>query len=164
MHSVFFYTTLQTDRGKKFVRDLEGDFDEQIVYKKICGFYATSAGALVSDSKMLSYITLTIRDSWKSTTESFILNWKDQVRLHESLVDADSYFSENQNKILLENAVASVKPLHSVKDQADQVFAHSGKLLGYNQHDTLLLSTVTNYDSQFLSESSRSTRMVYNDE
>ena len=44
-------------------------------------------------------------DSWKGATESFILNWQDQVRLHESLVDADSYFSENQKKTLLENAV-----------------------------------------------------------
>ena len=34
MHSVFS-TTLQTDRGKKFVREYEGDFDAQMVYTKL---------------------------------------------------------------------------------------------------------------------------------
>ena len=111
---------------------------------------------------MLSYITSAKFDSWKGNTESFILNWQDQVRLYESLVDADSYFSENQNKIMLENAVASVKPLRSVKEQVDKMFTHACKLLDYDQHATLLLSAPTNYDLQFLSSSSRSTRKVHN--
>ena len=37
MHSVFS-TTLQTNREKKFVRENEGDFDAQMVYKKLHGF------------------------------------------------------------------------------------------------------------------------------
>ena len=159
-----FSTTLQTDLGKKFVREYEEDFDTQMIYKNLHGFYATSVGARVSESDMLSYITSEKFDSWKGTIESFILNWQDQVPLHESIVDADSYFSENQKKILLENAVASVKPLRSVKYQADQTFAHTGKLLDYDQHSTLLLSTATNYDLQFMSSSSRNTRNFYNAE
>ena len=103
-------------------------------------------------------------DSWKGTTESFILNWQDQVLLHGSLVDDDSYFSKNQKKILLKNDVAPVKPLRSVKDQADQMANHTGKLLCYDQHAGLLLSTATNYDLKFVSSSSRSTRNVYNTE
>ena len=95
-----------------------------MVYKKLCGFYATSTGDRVSESNMLSYVTSAKFYSWKGTTKSFILNWKDQVLLHESLVEADRYFSENQKKILLENAVASIKPLHSAKDQSDRLFAH----------------------------------------
>ena len=56
MHSVFS-TTLQTDRGNKFVREHEDDFDAQTVYKKLHGFYTTSVGARVSASDMLSHIT-----------------------------------------------------------------------------------------------------------
>ena len=52
-----FSTTLQTDRGKKFVREHEDDFDAQMVYKKLHGFYTTSVEARVSASDMLSYIT-----------------------------------------------------------------------------------------------------------
>ena len=90
-----------------------------MVYKKLHAFYTNSIGARVSTSDILSYTTSDKLDYWKGTTESFILNWQEQARLHESLVYEDSYFSENQNKTLLENAVESVKPLHSVKDQAD---------------------------------------------
>lgn len=126
MYSVFS-TTLQTDRGKKFVREHEKYFDAQMVYSKLHKYYATSVGARISASDMLSYMTSAKFDYWKGTTESFILNWHDQVRLRESLVDEDSYFSENQKKILLENAVAPVKSLRSVKDQADQMSTHTGK-------------------------------------
>ena len=76
----------------------------------------------------------------------------------------DSYFSENQTKILLESAVASVQPLRSVKDQADQLFTQTGKLLDYEQHAALLLSATTNYDSKFVSVPTKSTGKVYNTE
>ena len=56
MHSVFS-TTLQTDRGKKFVREHQEDFDAQMVYKKLHQFHTTSVGARVSASDVLSYIT-----------------------------------------------------------------------------------------------------------
>ena len=100
-----------------------------MVYKNLYGFYATSVGTRVSASDMLSYTTSEKFDSWKGTTESFILNCQEQFCLYESLLDTNNYFSENQKKILLENAVASVKPLRSIKDQADQMFDHTCKLL-----------------------------------
>ena len=88
-------------------------------------FHKTSAGDRVSALDVLSCMTSAKFDSWKYATESFMLNWQDQVRLCESLVDPDSYFSENQKKTLLENAVTSVTPLRGVKDQDDQLFTHT---------------------------------------
>ena len=109
---------------------------------------------------MLSYMTSAKFDSWKGTTESFILNCQDQVCLHKSLVDEDSYFSENQKKILLENAVAPVKPFRSIEDQDDQMATHTEKVLDYDQCAGLMLSAATNYDLQFVSSSSRNTIKV----
>ena len=60
--------------------------------------------------------------------------------------------------------MASVKDLRSVKDQADQLYTWTCKLLDYDQCATLLLSAETGYDSQFASSSSRSTRKVCNTE
>ena len=42
------------------------------------------------------------------------------------------------------------------------MFNHAVKLLNYDQHTTLLISTATNYDLQFVSSSSRNTRKVHN--
>ena len=71
----YFSTTLQTNRGKKIVRDHEDDFYAQTIYKKLHGFYATSTGARVSASGILSHITSAKFEAWKGTTESLILNW-----------------------------------------------------------------------------------------
>ena len=44
------------------------------------------------------------------------------------------------------------------------IFTHTGKLLDYDQHATLLLSAETVYDSQFASVSDRNNRKCYNTE
>ena len=56
-----------------------------------------------------------------------MLHWQDQIRVHETLVPTDSQFSEYQKRIMLENTVASVGPLRSIKDQSDKNFSHSGR-------------------------------------
>ena len=53
-----FSTTLQTDRGKNFIREHEEDFDAQMVCKNLLGFHTTSVGARVSAYNVLRYITL----------------------------------------------------------------------------------------------------------
>ena len=73
----------------------------------------------------------------------------------------DSHFSENQKKILLENAVASVAPLRAIKDQSDQHLSHNRQELTYEQYSNLLLSAATNYDAQLSSSSGQSSRKVY---
>jgi len=73
MHAVFD-KTLQTDRGKKYVREHEEDFNAQHVYQKLSGFYTTSTNARVSAFTTLSYITSAKIESWKGTTEAFILH------------------------------------------------------------------------------------------
>ena len=44
------------------------------------------------------------------------------------------------------------------------MFTHTGKLLDYDQHATLLLFAETNYDSQLVSASARRTRKTHNTE
>ena len=67
-------------------------------------------------------------------------------------------------KTLLENAVASVKHLCAVRDQSEQHFTDSGKMINYDQQATSLLSAGNGYDSQFASTSSKSSRKVYHAE
>ena len=58
-------------------------------------------------------------------------------------------------------SLASVKPLRAVKDQSDQQFVHSSKMLDYDQHAILVLSAATGYDFQLTSASAKSSRKVY---
>ena len=73
MHAVFD-KTLQTDRGKKHVRENEGGYNSQSFYQKLNAFYTESTNARVSTSTALRYITSAKIESWKGTLEVFILH------------------------------------------------------------------------------------------
>ena len=62
---------------------------------------------------------------------------------------------------MLENAVAPIKALCSVKDQDDQLKTHLKKDLDYKEYISLLQSTASNYDAQFKINTNKSSRKVY---
>ena len=165
MHSVF-EKTLQTDHGKAFVRAHTDDYDAQEVFKKISKHYKESMAASLEASNLLSYITTTKIDniSWKGTTEAFVLHWKEQMRLYESLVPVAERFSPNQKKSLLESAVQPVKALRSIKDQADQLKIHNKKSLSYDEYSALVEAAAANFDTKFKTTNKRPSRTVYQQE
>lgn len=79
MHSIVA-SILLTDRGKKYVREHEIDFNVQKVYKKLVNFYANSTAARVNASNSFNHATSAKIDSWKGVTEAFIMHWQDQTR------------------------------------------------------------------------------------
>ena len=74
MHAVFD-KALQTDQGKKHIREHEGDYDAQLICKKLSAFCTKSTTSRVSASTTLSCIMSAKIESWKGTTEAFILHW-----------------------------------------------------------------------------------------
>ena len=62
-----------------------------------------------------------------------MLHWKDQIRVHETLVPTDSHFYEHQERIMVENVASSVVPLRAMKDQSDQHFSHIERELKHEQ-------------------------------
>ena len=131
------------------------------MHQKLNSFCIESTNARVSASTASSYTTSAKIESWKYTSEAFISHWKDQIRVHDTLVPTDSHFSEYQKRIILENAVASVGPLRAIKDQSDQHFSHIGRELTHDQHSNLIFSSATNYDTPFSSSGSQISRKFY---
>ena len=160
IHAVFD-KALQTDRGKKHMREHEVDYDAQLAYKKLSAFCTKSTTTRISASTTLSCVTSAKIEFCKGTAEAFILHWQDQICFYDTLVPTDSHFSEHQKRIILENAVDSVAPLHVIKDQSDQNFSHSGRELSYQQYSNLLLSAATNHIIQFSSSINNNSRKIY---
>ena len=50
-----------------------------------------------------------------------MLNWQDQMHLHESLVKTDSHLLDDSKRNLLDNTLKSNSELRYVKDQSDQM-------------------------------------------
>jgi hypothetical protein len=91
-----FEKTLLTDQGKAYVREYEKKSDAQSIYRRISEHAIKSTKASLKASTILSYITsckLGEGSAWRGPTSSFILHWQNQVRLYETQVESEEYFS-----------------------------------------------------------------------
>ena len=152
--SIFLYTvfiqTLKTEQGKMIVREHENDHDGREVYKKLVAHYSSSTTAQLTASDTLKYITNTKLGSgeWKGNTESFILYWKNQVRLYDSQVVPAKRLHEDLKQTILKNAVNDVAELRQVKANAQQLAIHNGQQLTYQQYYDLLISAAQAFDKK----------------
>ena len=72
-----FDKVLHIDTGNKYVPGHYHDFNAQYIYKKLVDFYTKSTKTRANATETLSDITSSKIDSWKRTSESFILNCQD---------------------------------------------------------------------------------------
>ena len=153
-----------TDFGKSLVRDHELDFDAQSVYKKLRAHHLKSTKAMIESSSLLSYIT-SVRlgnGEWKGSTESFIINWMNQVRKYERQVPTSDHFSDTIKRVMLENAVQNITELRQVKNNIDLDKTKTGQDIKFEQYSSLLLSAAAAYDAQFATK--RTKQQVFSHE
>jgi hypothetical protein len=87
----YLYAVLEskvlTDRGKALLWDHEHDFDAQKVYQTLKAYHLQSTKAKMESSVILLYITSSQlgEGTWNGTTESFIINWQNQIRLYKKM-------------------------------------------------------------------------------
>jgi hypothetical protein len=154
-------TKVLTDKGKSIVRGYETTFDAQKAYKDLVDHHLKSTKAMIDSASILSYITSSKLGTgeWTGTTESYIINWQNQVRLYERQVPLSDHFSDLQKRIMLQNAVHGIDELRQVKNTAELIKVNSGKDITYDQYVDLLTSAAAAYDNQF--KSMRNKRQVF---
>ena len=145
---------LLTDVGKSLIREHERDFNAHLVYTKLQAHHLKSTKAMINSSTLLSYITSVRLGSgeWKGSTESFVLNWMNQIRLYERQVPLTDHFSDGQKRVMLENAVHEISELRQVKNNADLEKTKTGQPLSFDQYTSLLLSAAAALDTQFVTK------------
>jgi len=147
MYDVFTKTCL-TDRSKSIVRKHFANFDAQKVYAEMEDYFTKSTKAKHSSSTLLTYLTsASITDGkWTGTTQAFILNWQNKLRLYNELKPPTQKLPDEMQLALLQNAVVGLQALRAVKDNEDNSFARTGINLTYDQYSELLLSAAESYD------------------
>jgi hypothetical protein len=117
----------------------------------------------MESSVILLYITSSRlgEGTWNGTTESFIINWQNQVRLYKKHVLPSDHFSNGQKQILFQNAVNGIMELRQVKNTAYQMGTTSGSMLTYDAYMALLLSVASAYDDQFKATKSKRHAMLH---
>ena len=117
MYAVFERTMLM-DTGKTFVHKFESTADARAIYKAMVEYSQESAHASIDSSTILRYVASAhIGDgSWCGTSRAFVLNWMDQIRLYEKLIDPRDHLQDGIKLVMLQNAVHDSKALHDVKE------------------------------------------------
>ena len=143
-----FQDKLLTDMGKHLVQKYDGY--AQKVYKELSEYTNKSTQARIESANLLGYITNVRlhKISWKGTYHSFILHWCDKVRLYEDLIPSGDQFTDNFKMAMLQNTVAGIKTLNSVKNTQEHDAARGKADLTYQSYLTLLLSTATTVDAE----------------
>jgi hypothetical protein len=106
-------STLKTDKGQELVRIHEEQFDAQKIYKELTEYHAKSTKAIQNASDLLSYITSHRlgEDTWSGNTESYVVHWKETVRQYHELIPVNQRLAEEQQLVMLQNAVHPVPEL-----------------------------------------------------
>ena len=108
-----FHTKVHTDKGKELIRQHLKDFDAQEVFHQLKIHGDKSISAKIKASDLLTYITSSnIADgSWRGTTIGYITHWKEQIRLYHKKLEPGEFFSDDQKRTMLQNAVQQIPEL-----------------------------------------------------
>jgi hypothetical protein len=153
---------MQTDFGKRLVRQYEEKRDAQTIFCEYVAYYSDSIKAELESTKIYEYLTNTCLGdgTWRGTYHGFILHYTDQFRKYNDMqTSLNEWIPPKTKRRLLENAVAGIPQLAAIKDTANITHANSGKLLDYDNYLALLENAATLLDNRQHSSSwTRTTR------
>ena len=150
MFSVF-NTNLQTDMGKTIVRRHLASTDAQAVWKELSEHMMTSSKGASEKRRLTLYVTNTVLDdSFKGTTEQFVLHFNEQFRQLEEISEDDERLPTTVKLTLQQTAVRSINDLRIVKTLDEfQSTTHghgSSTSLSYDTYYDLLINACVRYD------------------
>ena len=150
MFSVF-NANLQTDMGKTIVRRQLAHTNAQAVWKELSEHMRTSSKGALEKRRLTQYVTNTVLDdSFKCTTEQFVLHFNEQFRQLEDISEDDERLPPTVKLTLLQTAVRSIND-HRIVETLDEfqstTHGHgSSTSLSYDTYYDLLINACVRYD------------------
>ncbi|KAL7571052.1 hypothetical protein ACA910_003768 [Epithemia clementina (nom. ined.)] len=148
-------TNLQTDEGKSIVRAHAKDKDAQAIIRELRHHYTKSTVARNEITRLTTYITnLRLDSSWRGTTESFIMHFKEQLRLLDDLQPLNEQLPDTMRRTLLMNAVEGVVDLRRIQNLFEYLqHKDPSHTITFEEYYSLLKNAAFSYD-----KSQRSTK------
>ena len=141
-------SSLKTDFSEALVKDHEGD--AQLILELLHEHHTGNSQYSRSEiNRITKYLTnIKLDDTWRGTNECFLMNYNDQLRLLDSLVDSDEKLPDNTRVTFLESAVESVPDLRRVKitDNVLQAQLNSTRPISYRSYFDLLKDAAFHLD------------------
>ena len=156
------YLCFQTPNTKTFVLEHQHDRNAQKVIAKFIKFMKDSPRTSMEITRLTKYIsTIRLDGTWRGTSETFLLHYKEQLRLLDELVPPAERMCERLRRLFLEQAVQDVPFLRNITntDEYQRVLTNKTSV-NYEQYFNLLLVASQRYDYQSVSYQKR--RSVHN--
>ena len=94
-----FTTILKTSMGRHYTRKHESTRDAQAVWSDYMQYMRTSSKADIELEDLMKAITsLCLTTTCQSTTENFIVEWLDKIKLYEDMTPINSHFPDCMNR------------------------------------------------------------------
>jgi hypothetical protein len=140
-------TILKTPMGKHFVRLHEGTRDAQAVWRDYLTYMRSSTRADMEIEDLLRNLTsLRLTTNTKGSTQQFVLDWLDKLRIYEDLTPTSSCFPDTMKKAMLQNAIDGVKVFKDVKTAEQLDIAKGQGPLTYQAYAMLVQQVAASYD------------------
>ena len=152
---VFMFSVLDkhllTDMGKNIVRKYVHTTDAQSVWKDFQEYMKSSSKGASEKRRLTQYVTNTVLDdSYKGTTEQFVLHFNEQFRQLEEISEESEHFPPQIKLQLWQNAVRPINDLRIVEtfDGFQSITNSYGRSssLKYQTYYDLLISACVRYD------------------
>ena len=105
--------TMVCANARSIVTDHIGDKDTREIWRKLNEYYNGSMAAITRCTKLSTYVTSADITLWKGSQQSFIANFKEQIRQYNEL--SDSPYTDVQQMQFLEQAVVKAENLAPVR-------------------------------------------------
>ncbi len=120
-------TILKTPMGKHYVRLHENTQDAQAVWRDYTTYMRSSTRADIEIEDLMTNLTsLCLTPGTKGSTQQFVLDWLDELCIHEDLTPNSAHFPDIMKKAMLQNALKGLKIFRDVKT-AEQLEVAKGQ-------------------------------------
>ncbi len=144
-----FEDTFLHGNAKTIIAAHATDKDTRAMWKEFEEYYDFSMAAQIRSQKHSSYITSTRldKDSWRGTISSYLLHFKEQLRLYEET--ADQAYTDLQKIQFLQNALAGTPELNCVyrHNSASARAAGVKKSITFEEYFAMLLEVANVLDA-----------------
>ncbi|KAL7570793.1 hypothetical protein ACA910_014422 [Epithemia clementina (nom. ined.)] len=158
-------TTLQTDEGKSIVRAHAKDKDAQAILRELRYHYTKSTVVRNEITRLTTYITnLCLDSSWRGTTESFIMHFKEQLRLLDDLQPLNERLPDTMRRTLLMNAVENIGDLCRIQNLVEYMqHKDSSHTITFEEYYSLLKNAAFSYDKSQRSTKHRTRQVQFHE-
>jgi hypothetical protein len=140
-------TIFKTPMGKHFVRLHEGTRDAQAVWRDYLSYMRSSTRADMEIEDLMTLLTsLRLNSQTKGSTQQFILDWLDKIRIYEGMTPPTAHFPDIMKKAMLQNALNGLKVFRDVKTTEQLEVAKGNGPLSYQAYVSLIQQVAAGYD------------------